>query len=59
VNSTVVVNLGNIRKEKNRTEAKAKANSNALKFGMTKLEKAMERARHEMLNKTLDGAKRE
>jgi hypothetical protein len=39
------VNLNRIRKDKARAEAKARATENAVKFGRTKAEKELEKAR--------------
>lgn len=39
------VNLNRIRKDKARAEAKARAAENAVKFGRTKAEKELEKAR--------------
>ncbi len=54
-----IVNLRAARKVKDRDMARAKGDENALKFGRTKAEKALEKARAEKLARDLDGAKRE
>jgi Domain of unknown function (DUF4169) len=54
-----IVNLRAARKVKDRDLARAKGDENALKFGRTKAEKALEKARAEKLARDLDGAKRE
>jgi hypothetical protein len=42
---TTPVNLNRIRKDKARAEAKARADQNAVKFGRTKAEKELDKAR--------------
>lgn len=42
-----VTNLNRFRKEKARSEKRAKGNENAVKFGRTKAQKDLERARAE------------
>jgi hypothetical protein len=54
-----VINLRAARKAKDRADARAKGEANALKYGRTKDEKALEKARLEKLSRDLDGAKRE
>ena len=54
-----IVSLNRFRKEKARGEARAKADANAVKFGRTKAEKELEKARAEQTARALDGAKRE
>ncbi len=54
-----IVNLRAARKVKDRDMARAKGDENALKFGRTKAEKALEKARAEKLARDLDGVKRE
>ncbi len=54
-----IVNLRAARKAKDRADARAKGDENALKFGRTKAEKALDKARAKKLTRDLDGAKRE
>ena len=54
-----VINLRAVRKVKDREEARAKGDENAVKFGRTKAEKALDKARAKKLTRDLDGAKRE
>lgn len=54
-----LINLNKARKAKARTEAKARAAENRVKFGRTKAEKAADEAKAEKLRSLLDGAKRE
>jgi hypothetical protein len=58
VNTAVVVSLSKVKKTKLRASSKAQASANSVKFGLTKLERALDRARAEKLAQTLDGAKR-
>ncbi|SLN39276.1 hypothetical protein TRL7639_02008 [Falsiruegeria litorea R37] len=51
------VNLNRFRKEKARAERKARADQNAVKFGRTKAEKDLERARADKAARNLDGHK--
>ena len=53
------VNLNRFRKEKARAEKKARADRNAVKFGRTKAEKQLDRARADKSARDLDGKKRE
>ena len=53
------VNLNRVRKEKARAEAKARASENAVKFGRTKADKDLEKARAEQVRKTLDAHRKE
>jgi hypothetical protein len=53
------VNLNRVRKEKARAEAKARASQNAVKFGRTKADKDLEKARAEQARKTLDAHRKE
>lgn len=48
------VNLNRVRKEKARAEAKARAEQNAVKFGRTKAEKELDKARAEQAAARLD-----
>ena len=50
-----VTNLNQFRKAKARDEKRAKADQNAVKFGRTKAQKDLERARTEKAKRDLDG----
>lgn len=50
-----VTNLNQFRKTKARAEKRAKADENAVKFGRTKAQKALEKARVEKARRDLDG----
>lgn len=54
-----IINLRAARKAKDRLDARAKGDENAVKFGRSKAEKALDKARAEKLARGLDGAKRE
>lgn len=54
-----ILNLNQARKAKAKTDAKAKAAENRAKFGRTKVDKTLDAARADKLNRDLDGAKRE
>ena len=49
------VNLGRYRKEKARAEKKARADENAVRFGRTKAERDLEKARADKAASDLDG----
>lgn len=53
------VNLNRFRKEKARAAKKARADENAVKFGRTKAQKALEEARAQKAERDLDGKERE
>lgn len=53
------VNLNRFRKQKARAEKKARADQNAVKFGRTKAEKQLDRAKAQKAQRDLDGKKRE
>lgn len=53
------VNLNRFRKDKARAEKKARADANAVKFGRTKAEKSLEKARKDKAERGLDGHKRD
>lgn len=53
-----VVNLNKARKAKARADEKARADANAVKFGRTKAERDLDRARAEKAGRDLDGKKR-
>ncbi|MBM3614068.1 MAG: DUF4169 family protein [Alphaproteobacteria bacterium] len=54
-----IVNLRAARKAKERSQARAKGDENAAKFGRTKAEKDLEKARAEKAKRDLDGHARE
>lgn len=54
-----IVNLSALRKVRDREKARAKGDENAVKFGRTKAEKALDKARAAKAARDLDGAKRE
>ena len=54
-----VTNLNQFRKTKARAEKKARADQNAVKFGRTKAEKQLDRAKADKATRDLDGKKRE
>jgi hypothetical protein len=53
-----VVNLNKARKAKAREQDKTRADANAVKFGRTKAQKDLERAKAEKAARDLDGNKR-
>ncbi len=54
-----VTNLNRFRKEKARTEKRQTADANAAKFGRTKAERDVEKARAEKAARHVEGHKRE
>jgi hypothetical protein len=54
-----VTNLNQFRKTKARAEKKARADQNAVKFGRSKAEKQLDRAKTDKTARDLDGKKRE
>lgn len=54
-----IVNLNKARKAKLRTQAKAEAAENRVRFGLTTAQKAAARAEVAGLQRRLDGARRE
>ncbi|WP_127112004.1 DUF4169 family protein [Shimia sediminis] len=54
-----VTNLNKFRKQKARSEKQARADENAVKFGRTRTQKELERARAEKAQRDLDGKERE
>ncbi|MEC3860179.1 DUF4169 family protein [Mesobacterium sp. TK19101] len=52
---STVVNLNKARKVKARAEKKVRGDQNAVKFGRSKAEKALEKARAEKARRDLDG----
>ena len=53
------VNLGRYRKEKARAEKKARADENAVRFGRTKAERDLEKARADKAASDLDGHRKD
>ncbi|MEO0568405.1 MAG: DUF4169 family protein [Pseudomonadota bacterium] len=53
------VNLNQFRKAKARTEKRANADENAVKFGRTKAQRLVEKAEAEKARKTIDEHRRE
>ena len=53
------VNLGRYRKEKARAEKKARADENAVRFGRTKAERNLEKARADKAASDLDGHRKD
>jgi len=53
------VNLNRVRKDKARAEAKARAAENAVKFGRTKAEKDLDKARADQAARSLDQHRKE
>ena len=53
------VNLGRYRKEKARAERKARADENAVRFGRTKAERDLEKARAEKAEADLDSHRKD
>ncbi len=49
------INLNRARKDRARAEDRAKADANAVKFGMTKAEKVLAAARSQRAARILDG----
>lgn len=49
------VNLNQFRKQKARAEKKARADENAVKFGRSKADKQLDRARADKAGRDLDG----
>ncbi len=54
-----LINLRNVRKNKQRVEDEKHADENRIKFGRTKAEKKMSAALNLLNDKKLDGKKRE
>lgn len=54
-----IVNLRAARKAKDRDAVRAKADENAVKFGLTKAEKSLQAAKADKARRDLDAAKRE
>ncbi len=54
-----VVNLATIRKQKARAEKRARGDANAARFGRSKAEKQLEKARADKARRALDQHRRE
>lgn len=54
-----IVSLNKVRKVRTRADRKARADENAVRFGLTKDQKAAERARAEKARRALDGHERD
>ena len=54
-----IVNLGRVRKAVAKQADRQQADENAVKFGRTKAERALEQARADKAARDLDGLKRE
>jgi hypothetical protein len=54
-----IVNLGKVRKSANRAKKNLQADENAVKFGRTKGQKRLEKARDEKAARDLDGKRRD
>ena len=54
-----IINLRAVRKAKDRLDARAQADANAVKFGRRKADKALEAARLEKAARDLDGHARD
>ncbi len=51
------INLNKVKKERDRSSRKARADENAVKFGQSKSQKDMLKARAEQIKRNLDGHK--
>lgn len=56
---TKVTNLNRVRKQKAREERKRSGDENAVKFGRTKAQKALEEATAQQARRKLDGHRKE
>ena len=54
-----IINLRTARKARDKAEARAQADANALKFGRLKSEKVLEAAKADKAKRDLDGHERE
>lgn len=54
-----VTNLNKFRKQKARTAKKTRADENAVKFGRSRAQKSLEKARADKASRDLDGKERE
>jgi hypothetical protein len=54
-----IINLNKARKSRSKETKQAQAAENTVKFGRTKAQKSLERARAEKARRDLDGAERE
>lgn len=50
-----VINLNRFKKARKRSEERAQANENAVKFGRTKHQKSVDKANNERAKRDLDG----
>ncbi|MEQ6203313.1 DUF4169 family protein [Sulfitobacter sp. HNIBRBA2951] len=53
------INLNKVRKDRARADAKARADENAVKFGLTKVQKKAAQQQRDTDTRSLDGHKRE
>lgn len=56
---TTPVNIGKVKKERNRASRKARADENAVAFGQTKAQKELLKAKAEKIARNLDAHKRD
>ena len=56
---TTPINLNKVRKERDRSSRKARADENAVKFGQTRAQKDLLKARAEKITRNLDAHRRE
>jgi hypothetical protein len=56
---STAVNLNRVRKDKARAEAKARAQENAVKFGRSKAEKDLEKAKAAQMQRVLDAHRKD
>ena len=54
-----LINLNKVRKARAKAEKRARGDENAARFGRTKAQKELERARAEKAKRNLDGKERE
>ena len=57
--SAEIVNLRQVRKDKQRSDKEKQAEQNRLTFGRTKVERSLTRAQNDLTEKTLDQGKLE
>ena len=55
--SSKVISINKVRKKRDRADAKAEADANAIKHGRTKAQRLLEAAREEQARKRLDQSK--
>jgi hypothetical protein len=53
------VNLNRVRKDKARADAKARAQENSVKFGLSKAEKDLEKAKAAQMQRVLDAHRKD